>query len=140
MERAVVTHGDYQVVLEEATYLMGVRRTILVSQGLSAGAKRDEDEDAPGTGFERDLATYLVQVYAYPACIASTITNKGFEEWPIPFEKFLELPEVFVSEWERKAYELNPHWMPELPSATEEEEEAKKVPGELDKKPSPNAS
>lgn len=115
MEQRTIKHGDHKVVVAEADVRMGMKHTLLVSEGI----RRD--------GVEKDdLIDKLIAVYTYSACIAATIKHKGFEEWPPPFDFFVTLPESFVSDWERGAYELNPHWMP-TPPDEDEDEEVKKV-------------
>ncbi len=124
--KQVIEHESYKVVLSRADVLMGARHTILVSRGIAEG----EGEE---------LALRLIRLYTYPACIGATVEHEGFEEWPPPLEDFCELPEVFVSAWERKAYELNTHWMPDT-TGTEEEEEEKNAQSESDSSPSTEGS
>jgi len=121
MEQRTVEYKDYKVVVAEATVRMGMKHTMLVSEGV----RRDATE-------KDEVIDKLIAVYTYSACIAATVEHDGFKEWPVPLEDFLLFPEGFVVDWERAAYELNPHWMPTAP---EEEDTEPKNPSAQPGKP-----
>lgn len=109
MEQKTVVHGGYKVVVAEADVRAGMHHTILLSEGVERKATTTEE-----------IRDKLIAVYTYSACIAATVSHEGFDEWPVPFETFARFPELFVIEWERAAYEANPHWVPRQPEETEE--------------------
>ena len=47
----------------------------------------------------------------YPSLVTATTHVDGME-WPMPFEKFIELPEEFIDDWLDEIYKQNPHWVP----------------------------
>lgn len=126
-----VTHkgqGDpLEVTVSEATALMGMRRSVLISEALTfIRAQRDEsppEEAAKTTTWADDdasLAIYLLRRYAWPDCIACTTGSKGLDHTSLTFDEFCELPEVFIGLWQQAARELNPHWGGEPEEAEEE--------------------
>jgi len=46
--------------------------------------------------------------------MANLVEASGFDEWPISYDDFAQLPEQLVMLWETAAYDLNPHWLPEI--------------------------
>ena len=119
MQTETVKHGegdwDIEVVVSEATVLMGARRTRMIVEAF-------EQED------EMDLDLRLLHRAVYPTCAAGTIEAKGIP-WPLAFKDddvemdFVRLPDQFVWDWEAAARRLNPHWM--LGSRKESEAEKK---------------
>lgn len=133
------------VTVSEASALMGMCRSVLISEALTfIGAQQQaekEDEDRPEgkrrvwTDDDRNLALYLLRRYAWPDCIACTVASQGFDHADLTFEDFCELPEVFIGLWQQTARELNPHWAgPQEEEEGEEDEAAKK------KEPDPEES
>ena len=110
MKTEKIELGKYKITVAEATTLMGMRRTMLRLDG--AEKSKDIDDDA----------LRILQSITYPDLIATVTENKGFTEWPISFEAFLDLPERLTGKWEDAVYRLNPHWLPGF------EEQEKKMP------------
>jgi hypothetical protein len=101
---------EYTVTLARATAHKGMKRSIMVYKARQANQEDPDD------------ARCTLRAITYPDLICSVQEANGFEEWPVPFDTFLELPDEFVAAWERGAYIINPHWNP----AGEVEEEAEK--------------
>ncbi len=95
---------DIEVVVSEATVLMGTQRTRLMIEAFE-----QEADD-----FDRRLLHRAV----YPPVIAGTIEAEGIP-WPLAFEDaeaemdFVRLPDVFARAWEAAVLRLNPHWKPQ---------------------------
>jgi len=95
---ATISHQKrLYVTVGEATVETGIRR-----QQLAREARGDAPDD-----FERQLLRLLV----YPDLIAAVVDQHGFEQWPISFDEYLNLPEQFAADWEQAVYRLNPHWV-----------------------------
>jgi hypothetical protein len=101
---------EYTVKLARATAHKGMTRSIMAYK--SHGVNKEDPDDARCT----------LRAITYPDLICSTQEATGFDEWPVPFDTFLNLPDEFVEAWERGAYTVNPHWNP----AGEAEAEAEK--------------
>ncbi len=99
---------DIEVVVSEATVLMGTMRMRLMIEGF-------EQED----GDSLDLR--LLHRFVYPVCVAGTIDAEGIP-WPLAFEDteaeldFVRLPDLFARNWEAAVLRLNPHWKPQARS------------------------
>lgn len=102
--------GEIELVVGEASVLMGMARTRLSMMGRAA---KEEDPDRA-----------LLLTFSYPDVIAATKSAEGLPSWPLSFDDFLELPESLLVEWEAVVYELNPGWL--LTGQKEDGEEAQK--------------
>ena len=85
--------------LVRATALIGMRRSVLAYQSRSE-MKQDEPDEA----------VRILRTVTYPDLIAPVVEQTGFDQWPISFEDFCDLPDDLVVVWERAVYALNPHW------------------------------
>ncbi len=98
---------DIEVVVSEATVLMGTRRMLLMSEAF----------EQDGDDFERRLLHRAV----YPHVMAGTTEANGIP-WPLAFEDaeaeldFVRLPDLFARDWEAAVLRLNPHWKPQARS------------------------
>lgn len=132
METRTVTHerpGEpLSVTVSEADVLMGMKRTMMISEVRSLKSlnqpdvKDDDEEKKPTMPEGEELAIYLLRRYTWPCCKVSAIGAEGFDLATLTFEAFCRLPEVFVSHWEQAALELNPHW--QLRIAGDKDDEA----------------
>ena len=104
---------EVSVVVGEATYAMGLHRTLLIQEQ----AEFTIDVSTP-----ENRAKGLLLSLFYPSMIASVVEQEGFEVWPISRDDFVSLPEALMAEWEQATFELNPHWVPETPEKPEEED------------------
>lgn len=95
------------VTISEATVHLGMKRTRM--------------RVAAGETTEPDIDLHILRLMTYPDLMAATIEQIGFEEWPLSFEAFCALPDVFASNWEQAVYSLNPHWLPDYASQSDEE-------------------
>jgi hypothetical protein len=121
-----------QVTVSEASALMGMRRSVLISEALTyIREQREEEEPQEKESQGRldndgNLAVYLLRRYAWPDCIACTVASEGFDYQSLTFEEFCQLPEAFIGKWQEAAHELNPHWRGEEEEEESDEEEAAK--------------
>lgn len=121
-----------QVTVSEATALMGMRRSVLVSGAIAAVREALDLKEDQALPEDTDLmARHFLRRYTYPNCLACVVEAEGLAT-DLPFEEFCNLPDTFVSQWEAAALELNPHW--KLQAEEGEEEAAKK------KEPDPEKS
>lgn len=132
------------------------KRETLVFQSEDGQAKLEIVRASGVIGMDRSLkqlqaaqvegesqATRYLHTISYPDLTAPVVRAEGslqvetpegevvtvdFAAWPIPFEKFALLPDLFIGRWERVVYELNPHWNP---AGVAEEEEKKKASSSL---------
>lgn len=115
---------DVRLTINRATVRIGMMRTLLQEKArVAAHGRKPEtvpDDDLLG---ESEL---WVQIALYPSLIAATTEATGFEDWPLSYDQFMELPETLAMEWESAVFELNPHWRPKLPETDAELEEVKK--------------
>jgi len=95
------------VTVSEATVLLGMKRTRM--------------RVAAGETTETDIDLRILRLMTYPDLMAATIGQSGFDEWPISFEAFCLLPDMFASNWEQAVYSLNPHWLPDYGGQADEE-------------------
>lgn len=109
---------DLDVEVTRANVRRGMVRTILATTGKALY------EETPVINDTEKFGEFLLRISTYPDIIAATVSTRGFKEWPISFEEYLDLPEEFAGKWESAAYRLNPSW---LPSKEEKEEAEKKV-------------
>lgn len=143
MEPITVTHDDpgnpLSVTVGEATALMGIKRTILISEALdslgprpkkSKKTKKAAGKEKVPTGQEWGI--FLLRRYTWPVCIAAALHSEGFDYSALTFKEFSLMPERFVSAWEAAALRLNPHWKLQL--TDQEEAEEKKDEGVSDSK------
>lgn len=101
-----IEYGGYKIVVSEATTLQGMRRTMMRIKAADENAKDDEGPNAADDGIK------ILRSITYPDLMSVVVDSEGFELWPISFDVFLNLPDALVGEWERVAYDLNPHWLP----------------------------
>jgi hypothetical protein len=94
------------VTVKEATVLLGMKRTRM--------------RIVAGEIDETDIDLRILRLMTYPDLMAATIEQSGFDEWPLSFEAFCALPDVFASQWEQAVYRLNPHWLPDYSQSAEE--------------------
>jgi hypothetical protein len=126
-----------QATMSEASALMGMRRSVLISEALTYIRKQEGEEPQEGESQgwldnDSNLAVYLLRRYTWPDCIACTVASKGFDHQNLTFEEFCQLPEAFIGQWQEAARELNPHWV-EKPEEDEQDEAAKKKEGDPEK-------
>jgi hypothetical protein len=128
METKVVTHdtpgGTLKATVSEATSLMGMKRSLLISQSLAD--IREEQDLKEGVDLPDNIDTMArlwLRRYTFPNCMACLIEAEGFPV-DLPFDEFAQMPDRFIARWEEAALSLNPHWR--LRSDEEDEEEAKK--------------
>lgn len=128
MQTKTVIHDSQgeplRATVSEATSLMGMKRSVLISQALAdirdeQGLK--EGEDLPDN--VEIMARLFLRRYTFPNCLACLVEAEGFAA-SLPFEEFSNLPDRFVAEWEEAALSLNSHWKPRTDE--EEKEEIKK--------------
>lgn len=109
-----------QITVSEATYLMGIKRGLLIDDILG------EQSQVNGNGNGHVEQNVLTSIYApLAACSSGDIPSK---------DEFLAMREVEIEEWLRVARKLNPHWfrwMDEVEKALTEDDLKKK-----DKSPS----
>ena len=117
------------VIVSEATSLMGMKRSILVSQAIAdIRDEQDLEDDAKLPDNIEVMARFFLRRHTFPNCLACLLETEGFSA-DLTFEEFVELPDVFVAEWETAALSLNSHW--ELRTKEEEKaEKEKKEPSE----------
>jgi len=119
------TQGEpLKATVSEATSLMGMKRSVLISQALAdiqdeQGLKKDER--LPDN--VEIMARLFLRRYTFPNCLACLVEAEGFAV-NLAFEDFAKMPDQFIAEWERMALLLNPHW--QMRTDEEEKEEAKK--------------
>ena len=89
------------------------RQKLMIEAGLIEDADRDR---------------LFLRRFTYPDLIASVVSWRGFDHWPLTFDDYLALPERLGYEWEMACYEANPHW---LPAATRKEEQERQTADEL---------
>ena len=101
-KRIEFTKGDstWSLQLSEATALIGMKRSVArASNRLSQSG---------------ELASSVLRGITYPDLTSCVVEASGFDEWPISYDDFAQLPEQLVMLWEAAAYDLNPHWLPEI--------------------------
>lgn len=113
-----------KATVSEATSLMGMKRSVLISRALMD--IRDEqglkDDDKLPDDVEI-MARLFLRRYTYPNCLACLVEAEGFSA-DLAFDEFARMPDRFIARWEETALSLNPHWR--LRTEEEEKEEAKK--------------
>jgi hypothetical protein len=80
-----------------ATAKIGVRRFRMMIEADTLN-KLETDEDLKP-----------LRLYTFPDLVCGTEKVVGLE-WPMPFEKFADLPEDFVNRWADLVYRMNPQW------------------------------
>lgn len=101
-----VTHDSLpgvSVTVRPATYRQGLLRTILMDRERAASLGRDVSEPSA-------LAGAVGANIIYPSLVAATVEHEGFETWPPTSAEVMDLPEGFVTEWEKAVFALNPQW------------------------------
>jgi|GEM_PF-2120054 len=128
MKTETITHDSQgetlKATVSEATSLMGMKRSILISQALTD--IRDEQGLADGEKLPDTIevmARLFLRRYTFPNCLACLIEAEGFSI-DLALDEFAQMPDRFVARWEEMALSLNPHWR--LRTDKEEKEEAKK--------------
>lgn len=58
---------------------------------------------------ETDEALKVLRVVAYPDAVCGTESVEGME-WPMEFEKFIDLPEDLTNKWSVLVHSINPQW------------------------------
>lgn len=120
------------LTLREATGRDGIRRAGLARQALRLYAD--------------DPATWFMAYHFHPACVSCVdigflkVGKKKYTPDTIvdmPFDEFIDLPEALINAWTAAAYELNPHWQPEI-NLTDEQKAA--LAGEKEKKTDPSSA
>lgn len=117
MKTIQVKHDGYSVTVSEATVQNGIMRTVLAQRVA------DEERNKTYNSSEESMLA-AVKVAVWPSLVACVVEQNVSEEWPIPFEKFIALPDEFVGKWLEAVRSLNPHWFPE--STGNRAEEVKK--------------
>ncbi len=107
------------VTISRATAEMGMVKTLLSSSA------REFAEEIKDFSDVRKIAKRLTISMVYPSLVSAAVENVGFITWPPSYEEFLNLPDTFISEWERKTYELNSHWRPRIAPTPEEKKTSK---------------
>jgi len=112
------------VVLEvgPATVLTGMKRTVLRSR---AQAEVDDLFSDDSRDSVAGTALIYVGVFAYPDCLAATVSAEGLD-LDMSLTEFASLPEAFVDAWVLAVYQENPHWQPGSAATEEEAAEIKK--------------
>lgn len=119
----------YSVRVLEADGEIGMYRSMLASQ-----AEREENAifaalPADKLADLRMIGRRIAHTMIYPALVAASEPVSGFKDWPLTFEQYIHMPEVFLAEWEEKVFAANPHWKPKPPETKADvEEQEKKVP------------
>jgi hypothetical protein len=107
-----VKFEEYELTIGIANAESGMYRTLLIEQAQAEEAANIAADFASDL---KSLSRRLLHTILYPSMIAAVKEQKGFAEWPIPFDEFRELPEPFMIEWEQAVFSLNGHWQPKLP-------------------------
>lgn len=106
MNAKTVEHQQYSVTVQEASGLMGMRRSILREHAFVA----DEVDPKKLKPVDDDEATHILRLISYPDYVACLTASQGLPD-PLTFEAFIQLPDQFLDLWGRAVYELNPHWL-----------------------------
>lgn len=109
MRQIEIELNGVKLTVSEAGVLQGIRRSILQEQ-----AKLDEGDD--------QAILYIKRIF-YPDLIAATLSQSGFDNWPLSLADFMQVPDQLALKWENAVYELNPHWRP----GWEDEQQEKKA-------------
>jgi hypothetical protein len=96
METIVVTHGPYKVIVREAKAVDGMRRAIMMQDGVKENPEKEEEE-----------AVRLTRITAYPNSVCCSELVSGFSK-PFTFEDYCELPYAFTDKWDQAVLQLNP--------------------------------
>lgn len=118
MKTRVVEYKDDDVevrltVAGPANTRMGMYRSLLMEterESIKAALDRENGSGEIQNPTMEMAAENLLRGIFYPAFIAATREQEGFDHWPITSAEFLELPEGLMIEWERAVWELNPRW------------------------------
>lgn len=125
MQSEKVTYADdyYDVVISirQATVLDGMRRSIL----------EIEASEYPIDTVEEKHAGYLwfMMSEAYPSCLACVEEFENGEDAEkklsknMSFEVFANLPDALFQQWQKVAYNLNPHWRYQKPETKKGEKQ-----------------
>lgn len=119
----------YELRVSEADGEIGMYKSLLQDT-----ATREENLKSDALPEEQRIDLRLIgrrihHTMIYPALIAASEPVNGFDEWPIPFDECIKLPEPFLIEWEDKVFTANPHWKPKPPETKADVDELeKKVP------------
>ncbi len=140
---------EYNVIihLRQARVVEGMKRTQIIQDNLELATieAKAKGEDLPEPTVQ-NLAIRVIRFFTYPACLAATASIENPKSYTdaddkshpfvgkklvpeVTLEEFMELPEAMVLMWEEAAYELNPHWVPQL-RPVEPKEEEKEEPKE----------
>jgi hypothetical protein len=106
-----IKYEGYELTVDVANAESGMYRTLLIEQAQA--------EEGETMGDLKALSRRLLHTILYPSMIAATVEQKGFDIWPIPFDEYCKLPEMFMIEWETTVFELNKHWQPKVPESQE---------------------
>ncbi len=144
-ERVQYQDDDYNVEMEvgQATVEMGLTRAELWFRTRTDGLD------------DRPLLARVALLQTYPACVAGTLSVRNLPQigedgeplldedgkeilYPkqlvmdtLTLDVFLSLPEMMVALWKDAVFDLNAHWLPEMPEDEEAGEEGEvKEPGE----------
>lgn len=93
--------------------------TVSASNGL-IGAKRSRLKQEALA--ETDVDRRFLRFVSYADVVAATPAGQGFEQWPLTFDAYADLPEAWLIAWEAAVYALNPHWLPAPPANAEDAE------------------
>jgi hypothetical protein len=104
--------NEVALTIVRATARMGMARWQLIFKG-----ERDNEN-------ETDEARKALRVMGYPDMITATVAAEGIP-WPISFDEFVELPEVFYESWSEMVYSMNPQWRPGIIPAEDVKKKAK---------------
>ena len=132
MKTETVIHDSqgetFKATVSEATSLMGMKRSVLVSQALA------DIRDEQGLGDDKKLpnnveimARLFLRRYTFPNCLACLVEAEGFSV-DLTFDEFTQMPDQFVAQWEEMALSLNPHWRGRATEGEEKKEAKKKEP------------
>lgn len=108
---------DVRLVVTQATGRLGMYRSLLRDQA-AADIVKDRPLYDPTPETVEDVtkddllvaSDEILHLHFYPCMIAATIEHAGFDTWPISYERYANLPEPLLIEWEFAVFSLNPHW------------------------------
>lgn len=96
--RRVVAGAPVTIVVKRCDVIGGLKHARLQREGVGSD--------------ELDPDRRTARIVLYPACVAATESMQGLE-WPMSFDTFAGLEDVFASEWLAEVFRLNPVWLGE---------------------------
>ena len=129
MKQGLVEYKDddyhVKITVVQCSLAQGFRRN--AAHAINAAKMKVRETEGKIPGFQERYVAFRT----HPELVGATTEVQNLEDAKVQLpaeptlEEFLELPEALILVWERVVYQMNPHWVPEMPKEKGGKEEAK---------------